>query len=204
MTSRRATDILVDMATGTYTQTGLGKKLGVTRQAIGAAIKKGKLVLDENGRIDPDNPQNQDYIEFRGTAVKADSPDGRGRAVSYGAGHGAEGTDIRRQGKYLDNRLKAVKLAKERLKYAEDIKQVVPVAVVARSLSAIASLLNENFRSFDERNADELFEMAGVGKREMAEAISRMVNESMQAVMHGVQVEIENLVQESPGSNPNA
>lgn len=181
---------------GTYTQAGAARKFGLSRGSISRAVKRGALVLDEDGRLDPEEPVNKKYFRFHQTAVKAGGKQGVGRPiatedpeeVASGSGNSVE------KNRELDAQIKKVKLQKARIEYAEAVKQVIPVEIVSRTLSHIAALLNENFRCFDERFGEELHELAqGSDSREFSQELSRLIEESTTAVVRGVNKELEKM-----------
>lgn len=187
--------------------------VGVTAAAITIACKQGRIKPEPNGKINPDSPTAHAFAEFHRHASKAIGDRGRGRPVAHGADdpvppsilqETAAGrmpippaTDIAGQGKALDNRMKAVDLARKKLKYMEQIKSVIPVDIIAMTIGRISAMLDENFRSFDERNSDELFDLArNSDKRTFAAALGNRIDESMKAVIDGVKLDVEKLTRE--------
>ena len=56
-----------------FTQKDFADYCGVSKQAIGKAIKKHHLVLRQDGKLDTDNPINQDYIRKKGKEIPTKS-----------------------------------------------------------------------------------------------------------------------------------
>lgn len=203
-------------ATGTCTIAGFAQRCGVSKQAIYKAIEDGRIVRDENNRIDPTDEINAGYLEHRANSAPAMTPTGRGQPLKIAGGSKAAtqrrkrvaptvdstavddvraaGLDYVLKNKILDAELKQAKIKKADLEYAESVKRVIPREVVARAFSEIAALLNENFRSFDDANGAELYEIAREkDQREFSDALARHINDAMRTVISGVDAAIERI-----------
>jgi len=191
------------------------RRIGVNRSAVTHAVRCRRLP-SVDGNIDLDDPDVQRFAAARSGMAKA-AGGGRGRPVVGGAAPAVPepeltseepaappfaraastayipmsapaAVDVAGQGRQLDNRLKAVKLASKKLEYLAKTRAVVPVEVVSRTLGQISSLLDENLRSFDERHGDELFEtvVGGGDRRAFAETLSKRIDEAMRVVMTSI------------------
>lgn len=193
------------------TKAAFARLVGVSRAAITTACKTNRLTAEPDGKIDPESPSALVYIDFQKKATKAAGSKGRGKPVANGAGDPVstavlqktaagkmpipDAENIAGQGKQLDNRMKAVDLATKKLKYLEQIKSVIPVDIVAMAVGRISAMIDENFRAFDERNGDELFDMARNSDRQaFAGVLAKRIDEAMKATLEGVTRDVENLV----------
>lgn len=204
------------------------RQIGVDRSAVTHAVRCRRLPSVE-GNIDLDDPEVQRFSSSRSGMAKA-AGGGRGRPVVGGAAPpvpepeltseepsapstarssstfvpmaAPSAVDVAGQGRQLDNRLKAIKLASKKLEYLEQTRSVVPVEIMSRTLGQISSLLDENFRAFDERNGDELYELARTqdDRRAFAEMLSRRIDESMRVVL----TSLERFVRDMRASGENA
>jgi hypothetical protein len=195
------------------TKAAFARLVGVSRAAITAAVKTNRLIAEPDGKIDPDSPSAQEYAEFQRTATKATGAKGAGRPVANGTADPVapsilqataagkmpipQAENIAAQGKQLVNRLNAVKLAQKKLEYLEQTKKVIPVDIVAMAIGRISAMLDENFRAFDERNSDELFDLArSADKLAFAAALGKRIDESMKAALDGVRRDVKNLIRQ--------
>lgn len=176
---------------GTLTKSAMARKMGLHHSAIGYAVKRGELVQTDEGRIDPSDERNEPFIRKHKTAIKASGVGGRGKPIITEDPDEVVGNSVE-QGRLLDNQLKKVKIQKARIEYFEAIRRVYPHEVVARTLSLMRALLDENFKGFDDRFGDELHDIANsVDNREFGLALYKRIDESMRAVFAGLDKELE-------------
>jgi len=74
--------------------------------------------------------------------------------------------DLVTHGKEIDNKIKEIKLSRERVKYYEDIGKSIPLDVVARGLAKVSAVISEQFGMFPDRHASELYAMSQIGESE--------------------------------------
>lgn len=103
--------------------------------------------------------------------------------------------DLVRQGKELDNRIKAVTLARKKIEYFEEIGKSVPSTMVARALAHIGAAIQTQFMMFDERCAETLWSnvKAGQSKEEFQAELRREIDDSMKAVVEATQKMIDSM-----------
>jgi len=175
------------------TKASIARKLGLDNSAITYAVRRCDLVLNEDGRINPDDERNQAYFRKHKTAIKASGVGGRGKPIVTEDPDEIVGNSVE-QGRLLDNQLKKVKIQRERVAYFETIRRVYPREVVARTLSLIRSLIDENFKGFDDRYGFEIWETAReLEHREFCLFLYQKIDESMRAVFAGLDRELERI-----------
>ncbi len=93
--------------------------------------------------------------------------------------------DIVRQGKELDNKIKAVKLSREKIDYFERIRKSIPAAVAARAFAVLGGAIQTQFMQFDERCGEMLWSgvKAGQTKEAFQAALRQEVDDAMRAVI---------------------
>ncbi len=191
------------------------------RPTITQAVHAGRLVsLD--GLIDVDDPRNRRYLELRQNSTPATGPHGAGRPFIGGASPPvpqseiasdetspspvlpsrlgpSDATDAAGQGRQLDNRLKAVKLARQKLQYVAEMKSVIACVQVDRALSRLSSGLDENFHAFGERHGQELHEAAATNDvRAWTALLEKRIDETVRITVETVAREIEVYKYEGP------
>jgi hypothetical protein len=105
-----------------------------------------------------------------------------------------------RQGKELDNKIKAVKLSREKIDYFEQIRKSVPSTFVARAFAQIGAAIQTQFLQFDERVGEMLWSIAKSGtKEEFQAALRTEVGDAMKAVIASTEKMIRSMKTTSPG-----
>jgi len=174
---------------GKTTRADLANRLNISRQAVGKAVKAGRLILGEDKKIDLTNPVNQEFIMFHHNSVK--SAGGNGRPVRI-KDNKELSIDTVELGRNLENQIRSAKLKQAELKNAKNLKELIPVEMVARSFSILSVLLNDNFRSFDERNSAELYLAAQtIDERAFSKLLADKINDSMEVVITSLQTEVK-------------
>jgi hypothetical protein len=108
--------------------------------------------------------------------------------------------DLVRQGKELDNKIKAVKLSREKIDYFEQIRKSVPSTFVARAFAQIGAAIQTQFLQFDERVGEMLWSIAKSGtKEEFQAALRTEVGDAMKAVIASTEKMIRSMKTTSPG-----
>lgn len=109
--------------------------------------------------------------------------------------------DLVRQGKELDNRIKAVKLSREKIQYFEEIRKSVPSTIVARAFAQVGAAIQTQFLQFDERTAEMLWALikSGATKEEFQAALRTEVGDAMKAVIEATEKMIRSLKTTPPG-----
>ena len=202
---------------GTLTQYGLAKYLQISRQAVNGALKSGRLELDENKRIDPENPKTIEFIKFHSGLIKASGQNGRGRPFDSGNREefseaeillekNKQGQDtekralesIAEQVKATDLHLKRIKAAKEQVFYHELIKKVIPFEIAARLFNMISNAIEQEFRDFDQKHTDTIMEAvkADKTKTEVAEIIRKEIEAGISSVKKSSHIAINQLREE--------
>lgn len=192
-----------------YTQAKFAKKLGVSRQRVWKAVKSGLLELEPNGRIDDENPTNLLYRENvlqeanevfeEYTMLEKDATSTPGVVLSREnvkkqlrkpvvSEDRQVAHDLVARGREIDNKLKTIKVSRERIKYYEEIGKSIPVSVVARGLSKISAVMNEQLGMFADRHAAFLYAMPKADKTEteFREQLDLYMQESLASVITNV------------------
>lgn len=104
-----------------------------------------------------------------------------------------DAADLATQGKELDNRLKMIKVSTAKLNYLEQVRKLIPYEIVSRMVGQVAAQLNENFRDFDARCGDSLYEMAEAGRprTEFCAALGLEIDRAMKSVVEGTRRGLE-------------
>ncbi len=160
-------------------------------EQAGAAQAKtvGNLHKDTTGST-PSGEKGQATVHY--APAPRGGPPGAAPPPVPSAGHTI---DLVRQGKELDNRIKAVKLSREKIQYFEEIRKSVPSSMVARALAHIGAAIQTQFMMFDERCGEVLFAAvkAGQTKEEFQAALRLEVDSSMKAVVEATQKMIDSM-----------
>lgn len=200
-------------------QNAYAKRLGVSPAAISYAVKEGRVNRTARGidpdhptnkhyehllnlsrfgnstsNVDVEIEQNEigdpdgDQVEVPGRTLPTSTLQPRQRTMQGRASHGISLT-LLEQGKELDNKVKAVKLSREKIRYFEEIKKSIPASLVIRSLAMIGASLQTQFMMFDERAGESLYSLvqSGEPKEKFMAELRREINESMKAVLEVVQ-----------------
>ena len=147
--------------------------IGVHKSAITHAVRAGRIPSVE-GKIDPDDPKIQDFIEARRLSARAAGKTGVGRPVEGGAfiednatrsvvrkisaAEDSElaGLDVASKGRILQNRLTSEKLKAKRLENLNEVGARPPKVLVRRGFSTLVAVLEQHFRSLDSSAAIEI------------------------------------------------
>ena len=90
----------------------------------------------------------------------------------------------------LATELKRIKLKKENLAYLEKAGLVIPTLLVRQSYARINAVLDENFASFAERNAETLRSHSGKTLPLFTDELKKMIERSVKATIRTVLKEI--------------
>ena len=180
---------------GTYTQGGFATALGISRQAVHQARKAGRVRLDENGRVDPRNEVNQEFIRFHTGAVKASGINGSGRPI--GGDNQQYGRSIAEIDRYYAAQIKAVKLEEVKLEFQKKCKEMLSFDIVARSYSRLASLLDVELIRYDQNVIDrlcEIFDIDSADKRTKAsQYLKAKIDEAIARINQTIIKELEDM-----------
>lgn len=190
-----------------YNQSDWARVCGVTRAAVGAAIRAGRLEI-AGGRIDSEHPWSQAYLERQKNSVKTHRPGrkGKGGGAPVQGGNApplppgihdtgvVDADNIHEQGKKYDVRIKRWKERQIANKTLRDEGQLIPLPMVARAFSILNAALEESFRSFPLRSGDLLFDLAAAGSKiEFLERLQTEIDNSMYGVKASTQRAIEKM-----------
>jgi hypothetical protein len=197
------------------TQGAFAALAGVSRQAISRQVKAGNVIRTSEG-IDPNHPVNLVYLQAHGKESRRSKPETLGQEALAEAKRGprqpskntgktdedyADLADDAATGKDLDNKLKAVKLQKDRLDYFLKTKQSIPASQVHRVLARIGAILEENFRTFADRNGEELYSIAqaDAGLEKFCLKISAEIDKGIKSVIKTTTKEMEKMRRDEGG-----
>ena len=155
---------------------------------------------DPRSNIGTASPLAQKTDKSKPTVIPRASSDdpfrssGGARSDFTAGDHIRPGADLNVKDKEVSVQTKQVKLAREKIRYLVDVKKVIPVDVVNRSYSMIASALEEQFRMFDEREGEELYAIAkDVPVIEFKKTIKTKIDHAMRSVCAVVEKQNEKL-----------
>jgi hypothetical protein len=162
----------------------------ISRMTLGRWIKTGKLMADKNGRFSEEalraalvekSPRGR-KPKMHGPAVPPESAAARSPADDESTER--PDADILEQSRHMDVRLKSVKLARERMRYYEDIKRSIPYEIVERAYNVLGGILEEQFRAFAERNGEALIAIIKSGKpAEFVTVLQREIDSGIKSVL---------------------
>jgi hypothetical protein len=215
-----------------FSQSAYARRLGLSRAAISKAVNQGRIYKTSQG-IDPANPTNSYYeslinisrhgkpsnenvqieqtVEVNGknaqvtnknTAIQDPKNTNRTNNVR---GRPADPItlDLVIQGRELDNKLKALKLSKEKIEYFEKIRKSIPATVVARAFAQIGASVQTQFMMFDERSGESLFAevKSGCTKEQFQARLRQEIGDAMRAVIETTEKMIETMKTLAPGGD---
>jgi hypothetical protein len=183
---------------------------GVNPANVTRAVARGRIKIDGDGKIDPEEETACKFLMYHRRAVRSSS--GKGRPIEGGAAvePGAKaivrrisdmedeelaGLDAGGKGKILSNRLVKEKLKEKRLSNLKVVGASVPKVLVRRGFSSLVSVLEQQFRNFDQVMATKIDAMVkvGKGKPEIAELLRKEIDVAMKAFAHAAKHAIRNM-----------
>jgi hypothetical protein len=212
-------------------QNAFAKLAGVSKQAISLAVKEGRVwrtargidpghptnkhyvqLLNLNRSGTTSNIENVEVLDTPaddhdpGSEVHDNAPapvprlPSRQRSSQYRPPPQAP-HDLIATGKELDNKIKALKLSREKIYYFEQIRKSVPTSIVLRAFAQIGASVQTQFMMFDERAGQALFALvkSGASQEEFSAELREEIGDAMRAVIEVTEKTIESLRTVQPG-----